>query len=94
MKTVNSGRGRSSTTGLRRLFGLDRFNRAVRGSGSQAIRWVALLTFAYVFFFPVLFMFATSIKSTSELTNPSIHWITRSPSTAGYVLAFDVLGSE
>ena len=55
-------------------------------------RWLVLLGFAYLFLFPVLFMIATSVKSDTELRNPLVQWISRSPTVHTYVLAYTALG--
>ena len=55
------------------------------------LRWLVLIDFVYVFLFPVIFMVTTSIKTVHELNNPAINWISRTPTTQGYELAFEVL---
>ena len=62
------------------------------GSLGAILRWIVLIEFVFVFFFPVLFMFTTSIQTLSEINNPSIRWISRDPTARGYELALLIMG--
>ncbi len=74
-----SGRGRRQWNALPRTLGV-------------TLRWIVLIEFVFVFFFPVLFMFTTSIQTLSEINNPSIRWISRDPTARGYQLALQIMG--
>ena len=66
--------------------------RRLREILAPVLRWLVLSGFLYVFVFPVVFMLTTSIKTLSELNNPSITWISRNPNLQGYRDAFQALG--
>ena len=86
--------GEASSEYVRRIAGRMRLGRLWRSVGripSIVLRWLALCTFAYVFLFPVIFMFTMSIKTVTELNDPSIRWISRSPTLEGYRTALTVL---
>lgn len=55
------------------------------------LRWVAILDFVYVFAFPLLFMLGTSFKSLTDLNDPTVRWITTSPTVEGYRMALEGL---
>ncbi len=69
----------------------ERHARALQRRLGTILRWLVLIDFVYVFLFPVIFMFTTSIKTVHELNNPAVNWISRSPTMQGYQLAFEVL---
>ena len=78
-------------TGRRRLgripLRLPRF-----GGLGAILRWAVLIEFVYVFLFPVIFMFTTSIKTLSEINNPSVRWISLNPTMYGYRTAIPIMG--
>ena len=56
------------------------------------LRWAILIEFVYVFLFPVIYIFTTSIKTLSEINNPSVRWVSRAPTLEGYEVATEILG--
>ena len=58
----------------------------------RVLRWAILIEFVYVFLFPVIYIFTTSIKTLSEINNPTVRWISRAPTLEGYEVATEILG--
>ena len=61
------------------------------GTVGEVARWVILIEFVYVFLFPLLYMLTTSVKTLSDLNNPSVHWLPRTPTLEGYRVAIPVM---
>ena len=84
---------RRSRAGVRRE-GRARFSRVgrlARRSLPAILRWLVLAEFAYALLFPMVFMFSTSIKPVSELSNPAVNWIPHHPTIEGYRIALVVV---
>ena len=64
----------------------------LRHTTGSILRWVVLIDFAYVFVFPVIYMVTTSIQTMSDINNPAVHWISRTPTFEGYQIAITALG--
>ena len=88
--TSGGGQRSGATGGRRRIAGRRDWRLAAQTAGI-ILRWVVLIEFIYVFLFPLIFMVATSLKTVGELNNPTVHWISRSPSLQAYEIAFTVL---
>ena len=58
------------------------------------LRWVVLIEFVYVFTFPLIYMVTTSVKTLSDLNNPSVHWIPTAPTLKWYGVAMPVIRSR
>lgn len=69
------------------LFG----TRSRRGLVPAAILYALLITIGFVYLYPLLFMFATSIKSPSDLLNPMVQWVPTELFLGNYEKAFRVL---
>ena len=57
----------------------------------KLLLWVVLINFAYVFLFPLMYMMTTSVKTLTEINNPSIVWISREPSLQAFRLASSII---
>ena len=68
----------------------------LRRAGTRAVgailRGLVLFAFVYVFASPVIFMTTTSVKTVTELNNPSVKWVSRNPTSYGYDIALQVMG--
>ena len=64
----------------------------MRHAVGVTLRWAVLIEFVYVFTFPFLYMLTTSIKSLSDLNNPSVYWIPPNPSISAYRYAAPIMG--
>jgi multiple sugar transport system permease protein len=53
--------------------------------------YALLIAIGFVYLYPLLFMFITSIKSPSDLLNPMVQWVPTGIYTGNYVRAFRVL---
>jgi multiple sugar transport system permease protein len=69
------------------LFG----NRTGYGLVFNIILYVLLIAIGFVYLYPLLFMFVTSLKSPSDLLNPMVQWIPTEFYTGNYEKAFLVL---
>lgn len=69
------------------LFG----SRSRRGLVPTAVLYALLITIGFVYMYPLLFMFATSIKSPSDLLNPMVQWVPTELFLGNYEKAFRVL---
>ena len=86
-----SGADRSSApTRARRVSRYRLWRTASRVLG-KLLLWVVLINFAYVFLFPLIYMMATSIKTLTEINNPSIVWISREPSLQAFRFASSII---
>ena len=70
----------------------DRRWRALRRGTGTLIRGLVLSSFVYVFLFPFVFMLVTSVKTVTDLNNPTVKWISLNPTLANYELAMSVYG--
>ena len=84
-------RSSDSATSRKRWDGQRLWRRGARAT-IVILRTVVLFAFAYVFVLPLVFMVTTSIKTLSELNNPAVKWISRSPTLWGYDMALQVMG--
>ena len=57
----------------------------------KLLLWVVLINFAYVFLFPLMYMMTTSVKTLTEINNPSIVWISREPSLQAFRFASAIM---
>ena len=57
----------------------------------KILLWVVLINFTYVFLFPLIYMMATSVKTLTEINNPSIVWISREPSLQAFHFASSII---
>ena len=89
MVRVEELRSRGARTGSRR--GASRSWRPRLKVAGTILRWVVLIEFVYVFTFPLIYMVTTSIKTLSDLNNPSVHWIPPSPTLEWYGVAMDII---
>ena len=55
------------------------------------ILYLLLIAIGFVYLYPLLFMFITSIKSPGDLLNPMVQWVPSEFYTENYVKAFRVL---
>lgn len=55
------------------------------------ILYLLLLAIGFVYLYPLLFMFVTSLKSPSDLLNPMVQWVPTEFFSGNYVKAFRVL---
>jgi multiple sugar transport system permease protein len=69
------------------LFG----NRSRYGLVFTIILYLLLLAIGFVYLYPLLFMFVTSLKSPSDLLNAMVQWIPTEVNFDNYVRAFHVL---
>ena len=69
------------------LFG----NRTRYGVVFNVILYVLLIAIGFVYLYPLLFMFVSSMKSPADLLNPMVQWIPTEFYTGNYVKAYRVL---
>lgn len=69
------------------LFG----SRAHHGLVFLAVLYALLVTIGFVYLYPLLFMFVTSIKSPTDLLNPMVQWVPTELYWGNYTKAFRVL---
>ena len=69
------------------LFG----NRTSYGLIFNALLYALLLAIGFVYLYPLLFMFVTSMKSPSDLLNPMVQWVPTEFYLGNYTKAFRVL---
>ncbi|BCX03203.1 MAG: ABC transporter permease [Candidatus Roseilinea sp.] len=69
------------------LFG----SRSRRGIVLSLTLYALLIAIGFVYLYPLLFMFVTSIKSPSDLLNPMVQWVPNEIYIGNYVKAFRVL---
>ncbi len=69
------------------LFG----SRTHRGLVFTAVLYALLVAIGFVYLYPLLFMFVTSIKSPADLLNPMVQWVPTELYIGNYVKAFRVL---
>jgi multiple sugar transport system permease protein len=53
--------------------------------------YLLLIAIGFIYLYPLLFMFITSIKSPSDLLNPMVQWVPTQFYTENYIKAFRVL---
>ncbi|MFC1465146.1 MAG: carbohydrate ABC transporter permease [Candidatus Brachytrichaceae bacterium NZ_4S206] len=69
------------------LFG----SRSRRGIVFSIALYALLIAIGFVYLYPLLFMFVTSIKSPADLLNPMVQWVPNEVYIGNYVKAFRVL---
>lgn len=69
------------------LFG----NRTSYGLIFNILLYLLLIAIGFVYLYPLLFMFVTSMKSPSDLLNPMVQWIPTEFYTGNYAKAYRVL---
>ncbi|MEP0807084.1 MAG: carbohydrate ABC transporter permease [Chloroflexota bacterium] len=69
------------------LFG----NRTRSGLLFSALLYALLIAIGFVYLYPLLFMFVTSLKSPSDLLNPMVQWVPTELYTGNYQKAYRVL---
>jgi multiple sugar transport system permease protein len=69
------------------LFG----NRSSYGLIFTILLYLLLIAIGFVYLYPLLFMFITSMKSPSDLLNPMVQWVPTEFYTGNYIKAFHVL---
>jgi multiple sugar transport system permease protein len=76
---------------LDRLKGFLFGNRSRYGLVFNVVLYALLIAIGFVYLYPLLFMFVTSLKSPEDLLNPMVQWIPTQIYTGNYVKAFRVL---
>lgn len=66
-------------------------NRTSYGLVFNVLLYLLLIAIGFVYLYPLLFMFVTSIKSPSDLLNPMVQWIPTELYTGNYEKAYRVL---
>jgi len=74
-----------------RLRGLLLGRRTGYGLVFSVILYALLIAIGFVYLYPLLFMFVTSIKSPADLLNPMVQWVPTEFYTGNYEKAFRVL---
>jgi multiple sugar transport system permease protein len=69
------------------LFG----SRSRRGVVFSAVLYALLIAIGFVYLYPLLFMFVTSIKSPADLLNPMVQWVPNEIYVGNYARALRVL---
>jgi len=69
------------------LFG----GRARHGVVPSAVLYAVLFAIGFVYLYPLLYMFITSLKSPADLLNPMVQWVPTEFYTGNYLKAFRVL---
>lgn len=69
------------------LFG----NRSRNGLVFTTLIYILLIAIGFVYLYPLLFMFVTSLKSPSDLLNPMVQWVPTGLYTGNYEKAYRVL---
>ncbi|MFZ9704361.1 MAG: carbohydrate ABC transporter permease [Bacilli bacterium] len=57
----------------------------------KVIIYLLLISFSYIYLYPLLFMLINSVKSVDDLINPGVRWIPTVLMWENYVRAFEVL---
>jgi multiple sugar transport system permease protein len=66
-------------------------NRTHYGVLFNIVLYMLLIAIGFVYLYPLLFMFVTSLKSPSDLLNPMVQWVPTALYTGNYEKAFRVL---
>lgn len=66
-------------------------NRTSYGLVFTVLLYMLLIAIGFVYLYPLLFMFITSMKSPDDLLNPMVQWVPTEFYTGNYVKAFRVL---
>jgi len=66
-------------------------NRTSYGLVFTALLYMLLIAIGFVYLYPLLFMFITSMKSPDDLLNPMVQWVPTEFYTGNYTKAFRVL---
>ena len=72
---------------------INRYKLKNRGIGIAAslARYLVLIAFAYILFYPFLFMAVNSIKSTADWLDPTVQWVPKGISFNNFKVAFKAL---
>jgi multiple sugar transport system permease protein len=76
---------------VERVRGLLLGSRARYGLVFSAVLYALLIAIGFVYLYPLLFMFVTSIKSPSDLLNPMVQWVPTELFPGNYDKAYRVL---
>jgi multiple sugar transport system permease protein len=57
----------------------------------RLVIYVLLISFSYIYLYPLLFMLVNSLKTVDDLINPGVNWIPTSINWTNYTRAFQVL---
>lgn len=66
-------------------------NRTSHGLIFNALLYLLLIAIGFVYLYPLIFMFVTSMKSPGDLLNPMVQWIPSEAYTGNYEKAYRVL---
>ncbi len=66
-------------------------NRTSYGLLFNALLYLLLIAIGFVYLYPLLFMFVTSLKSPEDLLNPMVQWVPTQVYLGNYVKAYRVL---
>lgn len=66
-------------------------NRTSYGLLFTVLLYLLLIAIGFVYLYPLLFMFITSMKSPTDLLNPMVQWVPTEFYTGNYIKAFRVL---
>ena len=81
MRTIHKDRIKSFIFGTRTSYGLI-FN---------IVLYLLLIAIGFVYLYPLLFMFVTSLKNPNDLLNPMVQWVPTQLFLGNYIKAFRVL---
>ncbi len=74
--------------------------RALVGNGKRlgivpkSLLYVMLISLCFVYVYPILHMGVTSLKSLTDLLDPSVQWLPHELTTDNYVKALDIMGFQ
>jgi multiple sugar transport system permease protein len=57
----------------------------------KAVVYILLISFSYIYLYPILYMFINSFKTVDDLINPGVRWIPTVLEFGNYLQAFKVL---
>lgn len=57
----------------------------------SAFRYVLLISISYIILHPLLALITNAIKTTGDITNPAVTWISRSPTFSNFATAFEAM---
>ena len=58
---------------------------------SRLVTYIILLSLAYVFLYPFLYMIVTSLKSNADLYDPTVNWVPRTVKWENFSLVFSAI---
>ncbi len=56
------------------------------------VRWVFLISIAYVILYPLIYMLSASFRNPNDFADPTVMWVSKSFSIANFKAIWDVLG--